>query len=146
MRSYNTIATTVLTLAGLAACDGPSDAPTADWILTNGQVLTADADFNIVQAFAIKDDRILAVGSDDAIMALAGFGTERTDLAGRTVVPGLIDNHMHFVRATQQWYPCSVGRHQLPRPGTGAGQGACADSARGRVGRGHRRLDLHTVS
>ena len=104
MRSYNTIATTVLTLAGLAACNGPPDATMADWILTNGQVLTVDADFNIVQAFAIKDDRILAVGSDDAIMALAGFGTERTDLAGRTVVPGLIDNHMHFVRATQQWY------------------------------------------
>ncbi|MEE8250087.1 MAG: amidohydrolase family protein, partial [Gammaproteobacteria bacterium] len=104
MRSYSTLATAVLILAGLAACNGPPEATRADWILTNGQVLTVDADFNIVQAFAIKDDRILAVGSDDEITALAGLTTERTDLAGRTVVPGLIDNHMHFVRATQQWY------------------------------------------
>ncbi len=104
MRSYSTLATAVLILAGLAACNGPPEATRADWVLTNGQILTVDTDFSIVQAIAVKDDRILAVGSDDEIMALAGLGTQRTDLAGRTVVPGLIDNHMHFVRATQQWY------------------------------------------
>ncbi len=104
MRSYNSLATAIMTLAGLAACNAPPDPTAADWILTNGRILTVDTDFSIVQAIAIQDGRVLAVGSDDEIMALAGFGTERTDLAGRTVVPGLIDNHMHFVRATQQWY------------------------------------------
>ena len=106
MRSYHTLAAAVLTLAGLAACNAPEPnavAP-ADWVLTNGQILTVDADFSIVQAIAIRDDRVLATGSDEQIMALVGRDTEVTDLAGQTVVPGLIDNHMHFVRATQQWY------------------------------------------
>ena len=101
MRSYNTLATVLLALSGLTACNAPLE---PDWILTNGRILTVDTGFSVVQAIAIQNDRILAVGSDEQIMALAAAGTKRTDLAGRTVVPGLIDNHMHFVRATQQWY------------------------------------------
>lgn len=101
MRSYNALATVLLALSGLTACNAPLE---PDWILTNGRILTVDTGFSVVQALAIQDDRILAVGSDEQIMALASAGTKHTDLAGRTVVPGLIDNHMHFVRATQQWY------------------------------------------
>jgi len=101
MRSYNALATVLLALSGLTACNAPLE---PDWILTNGRILTVDTGFSVVQALAIQDDRILAVGSDEQIMALAAAGTKHTDLAGRTVVPGLIDNHMHFVRATQQWY------------------------------------------
>ncbi len=111
MRSYSTLATMILTLAGLAACDVPpestADAPAAtaaDWILTNGRILTVDANFSVVQAIAIQHGRVLAIGSDAEIMALAGPDTKHTDLSGRAVVPGLIDNHMHFVRAAQQWY------------------------------------------
>jgi len=101
MRSYNALTTVLLALSGLTACNAPLE---PDWILTNGRILTVDTGFSVVQALAIQDDRILAVGSDEQIMALAAAGTKHTDLAGRTVVPGLIDNHMHFVRATQQWY------------------------------------------
>ena len=53
---------------------------------------------------AIEDGRIIAVGNNDEIMSHAGSNTELTDLAGQTIVPGLIDNHMHFVRATLQWH------------------------------------------
>ena len=60
-----------------------------DLILTNGRVLTMDRSDTVVEAVAIKDDRILAVGSTGEIDALAGSGTERLDLHGRTALPGL---------------------------------------------------------
>jgi predicted amidohydrolase YtcJ len=110
MRTYHALAAAALTIVGLAACNAPEPtavAPasgSADWVLSNGQILTVDANFSIVQAIAIQDDRVLAVGSDEEIMALVGPDTEVTDLAGQTIVPGLIDNHMHFVRATRDWY------------------------------------------
>ena len=75
-----------------------------DWVLTNGKILTADDNFSIVEALAIEDGRIVAVGSSAEVMSHAGSNTELTDLDGQTVVPGLIDNHMHFVRATKQWH------------------------------------------
>jgi predicted amidohydrolase YtcJ len=80
----------------------PNDAP--DMLLINGKILTVDPAFSIAEALAINDGRIVAVGSSADISALAAADTLITDLAGRTVVPGLIDNHNHFVRATQQWY------------------------------------------
>ena len=93
---------------GIVAPGTPADTAAAgtapDMILLNGQVLTVDANFTIAEALAIKDGRILAVGSSADIAALAGTDTVVEDLAGRTVVPGLIDNHNHFVRATEQWY------------------------------------------
>ncbi|MDT8397356.1 MAG: amidohydrolase family protein [Pseudomonadales bacterium] len=86
----------------------PSSSPVAgtgaDQILLNGKILTVDAQFTIAEAIAIAGERILAVGSNEAIQALAGPATRIRDLEGRTVVPGLIDNHNHFVRATEQWY------------------------------------------
>lgn len=75
-----------------------------DWILTNGQILTVDEEFSIVSAMAIDEGRVVAVGTDAEILAYAGGETKRTDLAGQTVIPGLIDNHLHFVRATRDWY------------------------------------------
>ena len=92
---------------------GPSDTSTtekattdgvADRILINGKVLTVDENFSIAAAIAVQGDRILAVGTTIDMQALTGPATTVTDLQGRTVVPGLIDNHHHFVRATEQWY------------------------------------------
>jgi predicted amidohydrolase YtcJ len=71
--------------------------PAADTILTNGSILTVDADFDTVSALAIRDGRILTTGTDTEIAALAGPGTRRIDLAGRTVLPGLIDAHCHML-------------------------------------------------
>ena len=66
-----------------------------DRILYNGQILTVDEDFSTASAIAISGERILAVGDTDDIRALAGPGTEQSDLEGRTVIPGFIDNHLH---------------------------------------------------
>ena len=67
-----------------------------DWIFTNGQVLTVDEHFSIAEALAVRDDRVLAVGTTAAIEALAGPETERVDLQGKTVIPGIIDPHLHL--------------------------------------------------
>ncbi len=73
----------------------------ADLILSGGLVWYGpDAPItgqDAATAVAIRDGRVVAVGSDDEIEALAGSATERIRLDGRRVVPGLIDNHVHFI-------------------------------------------------
>src|SRR6185503_7005773 len=61
--------------------------------------VTVDAQDAVRQAIAIADGKILAVGSNDEVRALAGAQTRIVDLGGRTVIPGLIDSHMHAIRA-----------------------------------------------
>lgn len=75
----------------------------ADTLLINGKIVTVDERFTIVQALAVKDARIVGAGKTADIKRLAGPNTKVIDLKGRTVIPGLIDNHAHFVRAAQHW-------------------------------------------
>lgn len=77
--------------------------PQADIVLTNGKIVTVDERFTIAQAVAVAGDRILAVGSNDEINRLAGPASRRIDLRGRSVTPGLIDNHLHLLRAGNTW-------------------------------------------
>ena len=110
MRVYLRVSAAVLSLGIFAGCGQSTDpasdetSAAANRVFTNGNILTVDEGFSVVQALAVRDDRILAVGSNDEMLALAGPDADITDLAGRTVVPGLIENHMHFVRATRDWY------------------------------------------
>ncbi|MDE0001037.1 MAG: amidohydrolase family protein, partial [Rhodospirillaceae bacterium] len=83
-----------LLLPGLGSGQAP------DRILYNGKVLTVDRDFSVASSIAIRGERILAVGETDEVRPLAGEDTEEIDLEGRTVIPGLIDNHIHYLRAT----------------------------------------------
>jgi len=73
-------------------------AQSADTVLTNGKIVTLDA-AGIVEALAVTDGKIVATGKSDEIVRLAGPATRRIDLGGRTVIPGLIDSHMHAIRA-----------------------------------------------
>ena len=74
-----------------------------DLLFTNGKIVTVDERFTIAQAVAVKGDRIVAVGSSQEIAKLAGPGTRTIDLRGRTAIPGLIDNHLHLLRAGNTW-------------------------------------------
>jgi len=76
-------------------------AETADTILVNGKIVTVDDRFAIAQAVAIKGTRIIAVGRNNDIRKLAGGNTREIDLEGRTVIPGLLDGHSHWVRAAE---------------------------------------------
>lgn len=68
----------------------------ADIIFVNGNVITVDSADRIAQAVAIRGNRILAVGTNAAIDSLAGPSTQRFDLGGLTMTPGLLDAHAHF--------------------------------------------------
>jgi predicted amidohydrolase YtcJ len=88
------------------AIDGAAAAAQAappNLVLTGGKVVTVDARFSIAEAVAVTANRISAIGTTKEILALAGPRTTRIDLAGKTVIPGLIDNHMHLVRAGATW-------------------------------------------
>ena len=64
-------------------------------ILYNGKIITVDAAFSLAQAVAISADRFVAVGTNDAVRASAGPATRQIDLGGRSVIPGLMDGHLH---------------------------------------------------
>jgi len=74
-------------------------AQTADTILTNGKIITVDQQFSIQEAVAVRDGKILSVGKTADIRKFAGPNTRLIDLQGRTVIPGLIDSHLHGIRA-----------------------------------------------
>ena len=67
----------------------------ADLIVHHAKVVTVDPQFRIVEAIAIRGERIVAVGEDKEILKLAGPKTKVIDLEGRTVLPGLMDSHTH---------------------------------------------------
>jgi predicted amidohydrolase YtcJ len=86
----------VVLLLGFAA---PVWANPADTVLVNGRIVTLDAASSVNEALAIEAGRIAATGSTEAMRRLAGPATQIIDLGGRTVIPGLIDSHIHAIRA-----------------------------------------------
>lgn len=69
----------------------------ADLVLLNGLVYTMDEEMPLAEAVAVRDGRILAVGDNAAVRALAGAETEVLDARGRTVLPAFTDAHIHLV-------------------------------------------------
>src|SRR5262245_44765345 len=66
-----------------------------DAIFLNGRIVTVDSHFAIQQAFAVEGDSFTAVGTNQAIRAMAAKSTQLVDLHGHAVIPGLGDNHDH---------------------------------------------------
>jgi predicted amidohydrolase YtcJ len=81
---------------GIAA---PARAQPADTVLVNGRIVTLNADSSIAEAIAVRDGRVGATGTSAQIRDLLGPRTRIIDLGGRTVIPGLIDSHIHAIRA-----------------------------------------------
>jgi len=67
----------------------------ADLILFGGDIITVDSANTVAEAVAIKDGKIAAVGTQAAVMAWRGPGTELNDLGGKTVLPGFVEPHSH---------------------------------------------------
>src|SRR5215472_8742122 len=93
------IATIAIVCSKAASAQTP-----ADIVLLNGKVITVDDRFTIAEALAIKGERILAVGSNAEVEKHKGPLTRAVDLNHRTVIPGLIDNHAHYMRAAEYWH------------------------------------------
>jgi len=70
----------------------------ADLILKNGNIISLDSQESIYQAVAVKFGKIIAVGNNEDIDKYAGRETKEVDLLGKTVIPGLIDSHGHFIK------------------------------------------------
>jgi len=88
-------ATAILSFTALAACEPATRNDSADIVLTGGYVYTADANRSVAQAIAVRDGRIVAVGSDSEMDAFIGPTTEHRRLNGKMVMPGLHDMHIH---------------------------------------------------
>jgi predicted amidohydrolase YtcJ len=85
----------VALIPGLSACTKTSEELTI--VFTGGTILTVDSKFSLAEAFAIRGNKILAVGTDKAIRAAAGKNANIVNLEGKTVLPGFIDPHTHVV-------------------------------------------------
>jgi predicted amidohydrolase YtcJ len=92
---FSRLAGGLLAAAFLAQPAAPPRAAPPDLILHGGRVLTVDASNSIAEAVAIRDGRFTAVGTTADVRALAGPSTRVVDLRGQTVIPGLMDNHLH---------------------------------------------------
>lgn len=76
---------------------------TATLIFHNGNVLTMETDLPVAQALAIGGDRVLAVGDDQTVLALADEATQIIDLEGKTLMPGFVDAHTHLFNDAAHW-------------------------------------------
>ena len=81
---------------------------TPDLVIYNAQVITVDQEFSVRQAVAVAGEKILAVGNNEDMLKLAGPATKRVDLNGRTVLPGLIDSHVHATAASMHEFDHTI--------------------------------------
>ena len=100
-----TLATGLLVLLSLLVAENSNAQQSInsppDTIFYNGKIITVDPGFTIAQAFAVRGDLYVAVGTDAAIRALAGANTRLVDLRGSAVIPGLSDNHDHLYNSAK---------------------------------------------
>ncbi len=126
-------------LSALTFAAGSGDRLRADAIHRNTHVVTVDDDFRIVEAFAVVDGRFAAVGTEAQVPSAFPDGAEReADFGGKTVLPGVNDNHIHLGpggtlqnwqdgmrspgEANLRWFPsrrhiiekCSKPSHSIP--------------------------------
>ncbi len=94
--STKILAAFLITASALGQTLASAQEPPPEAIFFNGKIVTVDAAFSVREAFAVRGGRIVAVGANSAIRALARPSvTALHDLGGRMVLPGLIDSHVH---------------------------------------------------
>jgi predicted amidohydrolase YtcJ len=111
----------LLPLAALAAGE-------ADIVYRNGRIYTADAADSVRQALAIRAGRIVYVGSDAGAAARTGTRTRVIDLQGRSLLPGLVDGHMHPLEGGTKLLKCSLKYEALTVPQFQQRIQACLDA------------------
>lgn len=134
--------------------------PAADKVFLNGQIITVDSKDEIAEALAIRGRRILRVGSRSYVEQTIAKSTQIVDLAGRALIPGFIDNHIHMTNSPQRhWVDCTYSsapsivdvaekigdRVRATKPG-GWILGRGFQKARLAEGRNPNRFDLDPVS
>jgi predicted amidohydrolase YtcJ len=96
-----------LAVATLFVVGSQAAAQPPDLILHHGKIVTVDPAFSIAEAIAVRGERIVVVGKNDEVLASKGDATKLVDLGGKTVLPGLIDSHVH---------PSGAAMHEFDHP------------------------------
>lgn len=105
------IVATSVWIAGIANVEAQQpEFSVPDLVLVNGKILTLDDRSTVTEAVAVTDGKILATGTTASMKSLAGTRTRVLDVAGKTVIPGLIDTHAHFKAAGLGDYVVIMGR------------------------------------
>lgn len=86
---------------GIYGVVSPVAAQTADTIYHGGAIVTVDEKNPSAEALAVKGGRIVAVGKTDEVLKMKGDATKLVDLGGKTLVPGFLDGHSHFINCLQ---------------------------------------------
>ena len=102
--------TLMLGSAAMSAAEVPAP---ADSVFLHGYVYTVDASSRVVQALAVRDGRVVYVGDDAQAQKFIGRKTRRIDLAGRMLMPGLIDAHMHPQSGGMRLLNCNLDYQPL---------------------------------
>ena len=76
-----------------------------DLIIKNGKVIKVDKDFSFAEAVAVKDGKIVGVGTEEEVEALRGAPTKTLDLKGKTLIPGINDSHLHLILGFESMPP-----------------------------------------
>ncbi|UVL63972.1 amidohydrolase [Pseudomonas sp. B21-032] len=121
-------------LATALACASLPALAAADLVLFNGKVYTGEPGQGLVQAVAVKDGKVLQVGSDAQIQALADAHTQRIDLAGKVLMPGMIDSHSHPVVAAYDSLGANLQDEVKPLPALEQWILAEVEQGRGKAG------------
>ncbi len=101
-RTFSMLGRTLAALGALSILASPPPAKAAEpaqLVLIHGRIITVDSHDSIAAALAVRDGKIIAIGTDQEILRLAGSATRRIDLHGRAATPGLIDSHAHIADA-----------------------------------------------
>lgn len=113
----------------------------ADLILKNGNIATMRSDGDTVDAVAVKDGKIIAMGGTGDVQPFAGSNTRTIDLSGKTVIPGIVDSHCHpdsYAARITRWQDVSPGRIQSKDALLSRIADVCADLADGEWFSGYR--------
>lgn len=116
-------------LVALSSGCGGSDQPPADTVFQHGDVVTLDSGDTRAQAVAVRDGKIVFVGSDQAVQAYVGAKTQVIDLQGRMLMPGFVDAHVHSLAAGRALLVCDMAYAPLSQAQLAARVQACLDSS-----------------
>ncbi|MEF9951979.1 MAG: amidohydrolase family protein [Clostridium sp.] len=100
-RTLITLGLTFSLALSLVGCKGADTSKSADVIFTGGNIYTMEKDSAKVESLAVKDGKIVALGSNADVEALKSENTKVVDLKGKTLLPGFIDGHTHAANSVE---------------------------------------------
>lgn len=109
MKQLLTLATSIA-----LACSSMESIAAVDLILHNARVYTAEPGQPLQQAVAVKNGKVLSVGSDAQVLRLKQSATQVVDLGGKVLMPGFIDSHSHTVKGGLQLRQANLDGQLLP--------------------------------